>query len=89
MRSETVAGREMRRSRDADDRGAPPGGARELTAILPNGRTLWLRVDAPLAPAASANYVALLAEDRFESESIFETVIDPLVNAVPPPAFSF
>jgi hypothetical protein len=62
VRSESDADREERRFRDEGHRGAPPGGARQLTAILPNGRTVWLRVDAPLAPAASVNHVALLAE---------------------------
>jgi len=36
--------------------------ARQLTAILPNGRTIWLRVDRPLAPRAAADHVARLAE---------------------------
>jgi hypothetical protein len=63
---EPVADREERRFRDAGDRGAPPGGAREVTAILPSGRTIWLRVDAPLAPATSANHIALLAEREID-----------------------
>jgi len=64
--SEPLADREERRLRDAGDLGAPPGGARQVTAILPSGRTVWLRVDAPLAPAASANHIALLAEREID-----------------------
>jgi hypothetical protein len=63
---EPVADREERRFRDAGDLGAPPGGAREVTAILPTGRAIWLHVDAPLAPAASANHIALLAEREID-----------------------
>lgn len=66
MRSEAGPDREAWRVRDGGHRGAPPGGARQLTAILPNGRTIWLRVDRPLAPAASANHVARLAERLIE-----------------------
>jgi hypothetical protein len=46
--------------------------ARQLTAILPNGRTIWLRVDPPLAPGAAADHVARLAEriiDRRDAAS--------------------
>jgi hypothetical protein len=46
--------------------------ARQLTAILPNGRTIWLRVDPPLAPRAAADHVARLAEriiDRRDAAS--------------------
>lgn len=62
MRSAAGVDREERRLRDGHHRGAPPAGARQLSAILPNGRTLWLRVDRPLAPAASASHIAGLAE---------------------------
>ena len=41
------------------------------------------------APVMEARLVRRLAEDRFESDSVFETVIDPLINATPPPAFTF
>jgi protein-L-isoaspartate(D-aspartate) O-methyltransferase len=41
------------------------------------------------APVMEARLVRRLAEDRFRTESLFETVIDPLVNAVPPPPFTF
>ncbi|MEO8078743.1 MAG: hypothetical protein ABI818_20630 [Acidobacteriota bacterium] len=57
---------ERRRFRDADHRGAPPRGARELTAMLPNGRTVWLRVAAPLAPATAVSHVSQLAETLAE-----------------------
>jgi RNAse (barnase) inhibitor barstar len=64
--SEAGVDRQERRFRDGGHRGAPPGGARQLTAILPNGRTIWLRVERPLAPATSANHVARLAERLVE-----------------------
>jgi RNAse (barnase) inhibitor barstar len=62
-----------RRLRDDDRRGAPPGGARQLSAILPNGRTIWLQVDAPLAPAATVAQLAHTAEvaaDQRQSGSL-------------------
>jgi hypothetical protein len=46
------------RSGDRDDRGAPLRGARQVAAILPNGRTLWLGIDPPLASAASVDRLA-------------------------------
>jgi len=49
-----------------ESRGAPPRGARQLTAILPNGRTVWLHADAPLAPAAAADHLARLSDDVAE-----------------------
>jgi len=55
-----------RRLREDVHRGAPPRGARILTAILPNGRIVWLRVAIPLAPAASINHLAHLAENTAE-----------------------
>jgi len=51
-----------RRAREAVPRGAPPRGTGTVAAILPNGRTVWLRVAPRLAPAAAANHLALLAE---------------------------
>lgn len=54
-----------RRSRDDVHRGAPRG-ARQLTAILPNGRIVWLHVGTPLAPAASVDRLARLADDAAE-----------------------
>lgn len=56
-----------RRTDDNDDRrGRAPQGARRLTAFLPNGRMLWLRVDVPLAPAASVTHLAQVAENGVE-----------------------
>ena len=48
------------------DRGTSPHGARQLSALLPNGRTIWLRVDTPLAPASSVDRLAQLAENVAE-----------------------
>ncbi|HEX4567257.1 MAG TPA: hypothetical protein VH138_11535, partial [Vicinamibacterales bacterium] len=48
MRSESGAGGEA--------------GVRQLSAILPNGRTVWLRAAEPLAPAASLERLARLGE---------------------------
>jgi protein-L-isoaspartate(D-aspartate) O-methyltransferase len=41
------------------------------------------------APVMDARLVRRTAEDAFATASLFETVIDPLVNAVRPPAFTF
>lgn len=41
------------------------------------------------APVMEARLVRRLAEDQFRTESLFETVIDPLINARPPPPFTF
>jgi protein-L-isoaspartate(D-aspartate) O-methyltransferase len=41
------------------------------------------------APVMEARLVLRTAEDAVATESLFETVIDPLVNAVRPPAFTF
>jgi protein-L-isoaspartate(D-aspartate) O-methyltransferase len=54
--------------------------------LAPGGR---LFVVVGEAPVMQARLVRRLAEDRFDSESVFETVIDPLINAVPPPTFTF
>ncbi len=43
-------------------REAVPRGARTLNALLPNGRTVWLRVDPPLAPVAELRRAADIAE---------------------------
>ena len=53
---------DARRFRDDRRHGAPPRGARQLSALLPNGRTLWLRVADPLAPVAAVRHVAQLAD---------------------------
>ena len=41
------------------------------------------------APVMEARLVQRTAEDSFATQSLFETVIDPLVNAAQPPQFSF
>jgi protein-L-isoaspartate(D-aspartate) O-methyltransferase len=41
------------------------------------------------APVMDARLVRRTAEDAFATVSLFETVIDPLVNALQPPAFAF
>ena len=41
------------------------------------------------APVMDARLVRRTAEDAVATQSLFETVIDPLVNAVRPPAFTF
>ncbi len=41
------------------------------------------------APVMDARLVRRTAEDAFATQSLFETVIDPLVNAVRPPEFTF
>jgi len=41
------------------------------------------------APVMDARLVRRTAEDSVATQSLFETVIDPLVNAVRPPAFRF
>jgi protein-L-isoaspartate(D-aspartate) O-methyltransferase len=41
------------------------------------------------APVMDARLVRRTAEDAFATASLFETVIDPLVNALQPPAFAF
>ena len=42
--------------------GAPPRGVRTLTAILPNGQSLWLRVEPTSAPATALGELARLSE---------------------------
>ena len=41
------------------------------------------------APVMQAHLVRRTAEDSWSTQSLFETVIDPLVNAVRPPEFTF
>jgi protein-L-isoaspartate(D-aspartate) O-methyltransferase len=41
------------------------------------------------APVMEARLVRRVAEDGFSTESLFETVVDPLVNARRPPGFAF
>ncbi len=40
-------------------------------------------------PVMDARLIRRTAEDRFTSEGLFETVIDPLIHAARPPEFSF
>jgi len=51
-----------RRPADDSAAGAPARGSRALTAILPNGKVVWLRSEPPLAPAADLRHLADLAE---------------------------
>ena len=55
--------------------------------MLAVGGRLFVVVGA--APVMDARLVRRTAEDSFVTRSLFETVIDPLVNAVQPPEFSF
>jgi protein-L-isoaspartate(D-aspartate) O-methyltransferase len=60
--------------------------ARFERMLTPGGR---LFVVVGVAPAMEARLVRRTAEDAWSVESLFETVIDPLVNAVRPPGFTF
>jgi protein-L-isoaspartate(D-aspartate) O-methyltransferase len=60
--------------------------ARFERMLTPGGR---LFVVVGEAPAMEARLVRRTAEDAWSTESLFETVIDPLVNAVRPPEFTF
>jgi protein-L-isoaspartate(D-aspartate) O-methyltransferase len=60
--------------------------ARFERMLTPGGR-LFVVVGA--APVMDARLVRRTAEDAWSVESLFETVIDPLVNAVRPPEFTF
>ena len=55
--------------------------------MLTLGGRLFVVVGA--APVMDARLVRRTAEDAWSVESLFETVIDPLVNAVRPPGFTF
>ena len=41
------------------------------------------------APVMDARLVTRTGTDTWRTQSLFETVIDPLVNSVRPPEFSF
>jgi hypothetical protein len=69
-----------RRLRGNVRRGAPPRGTRTLAAILPNGRTVWLRVDPALAPAAAVNQVAHLAQHAAERGQAATLALDEAVD---------
>jgi protein-L-isoaspartate(D-aspartate) O-methyltransferase len=69
-----------------------------LTASLPTYDARFERMLAPggrlfvvvgEAPVMDARLVSRSGEDSFATQSLFETVIDPLVNAVRPPPFAF
>jgi len=86
---------------DADALGSPSGaryGAIAVTASFPLydarferqlaiGGRLFVVVGEP--PVMQARLVRRTAEDAWTTTSLFETVIDPLVNAVRPPRFTF
>jgi protein-L-isoaspartate(D-aspartate) O-methyltransferase len=55
--------------------------------ILAVGGRLFVVVGT--APVMDARLVRRTAEDAVATQSLFETVIDPLVNAARPPAFTF
>lgn len=55
--------------------------------LLTVGGRLFVVVGA--APVMDARLVRRTGENSFTTQSLFETVIDPLVNAARPPAFSF
>jgi protein-L-isoaspartate(D-aspartate) O-methyltransferase len=55
--------------------------------ILALGGRLFVVVGA--APVMEARLVRRTAEDAVTTQSLFETVIDPMVNAARPPAFTF
>ena len=48
-----------------------------------------LFVTVGMAPVMDARLVRRTAEDSFVVQSLFETVIDPLVHAARPPVFTF
>ena len=56
---------------DVSDR-TPNRGGRSFAAILPNGRTIWLQVDSPLAPVRAVGNLGQLAEHtaRWRSASV-------------------
>ena len=60
--------------------------ARFERMLTPGGR---LFVVVGEAPVMDARLVRRTAEEAWSVESLFETVIDPLVNAVRPPGFTF
>ncbi len=73
-------------------------GAIALTASLPRYDARFERLLAPggrlfvvvgEAPVMEARLVRRTSEDAWTVQSLFETMIDPLVNAVRPPEFTF
>jgi hypothetical protein len=54
---DSVEGAVEDRLRQGARTGTPYRGARSLTAVLPNGRTIWLRVDPSLAPVRAVGHL--------------------------------
>jgi hypothetical protein len=77
--------RDGRRHRDGDHRGTPRG-ARQLSALLPNGRTIWLRVDRAFAPVSAtrelAQFAASVARRRRSETSALAAAIARLSKVV-------
>ena len=61
MPDSTDGGIESRLREDVRS-GTPPRGVRSLAAILPNGRTVWLQVDSPLASSQALSNLGQRAE---------------------------
>lgn len=59
---------------------------RFVDALHPGGRLFVVVGD---APAMVAQIITKTDDTQWESESIFETVITPLINGAPPPQFLF
>jgi len=55
-------------------------------ALKPGGR---LFVITGQRPVMEARLVTRIAEDQWRSEALFETVVEPMINALQPPAFHF
>jgi protein-L-isoaspartate(D-aspartate) O-methyltransferase len=67
--------------------GSMPVYDERLQRLLEVGGRLFVIVGD--APVMEARLVRRIAEDGFSTESLFETVVDPLVNARRPPGFAF
>src|SRR5262249_27532842 len=61
--------------------------AARLERLLPGGGRVF--VVAGAAPAMEARLIRRTADAAWSTQSLFETVIDPLVNAARPPQFTF
>jgi hypothetical protein len=59
-----------RRDRGDSLRDAPPRGTRGVTAILPNGRTVWLKLSPALPPAAEIRRFASITQERAQRRSL-------------------
>jgi protein-L-isoaspartate(D-aspartate) O-methyltransferase len=67
--------------------GSVPTGDERFQRQLEIGGRLFIIVGE--APVMTAQLVRRTAEDAWTSESLFETVVDPLINARRPPEFTF